>query len=77
MKALPKLRNIVPMPAPRAVPGPRIRDRTSAGTAPIGTQNHLAFPGYGVIPLEKAMNWTIIIGSQNTISSRYIGSLNP
>ena len=30
MKALPKLRNIVPMPAPRAVPGPRIRDRTRA-----------------------------------------------
>ena len=45
MKALPKLKNMVPMPAPSAVLGPRITANTSAGTAPIGTQNYLAFLG--------------------------------
>ena len=45
IEALPKLKNIVPIPAPRAVPGPRITDSANAGTAPISTQNHLAFFG--------------------------------
>jgi len=43
--AFPKLKNIVPTPAPSAVSDPRITDSASAGIAPIGTQNHLAFFG--------------------------------
>ena len=42
MKALPKLKNIVPIAAPGAVSGPGIADSASAGSAPISTQNHFA-----------------------------------
>ena len=70
MKALPKLKNIVPMPAPRAVLSPRTADRASAGIAPTGTQYYRARRGQGVSPLEMARNWTTIIGSQNAASSR-------
>ena len=42
MNAFPKLKNIVPMAEPRAVPGPKIAANTSEGIAPIGMQNHLA-----------------------------------
>ena len=57
------------MANPRAEWGPTIADNTIAGIIPISTQNHLAFPGYGVKPFEKALHYMIIIGSQNTISS--------
>ena len=36
MKALPKLKNMVPIPAPKAVPGPKAADIARAGIAPTG-----------------------------------------
>ena len=50
---------------------------TKAGMLPIKRLNHFAYIGYGVSPLENALNWITSIGSQKKISRIQTGRLKP